>query len=456
VLPFEYTQYEGYKPLREYTDQSFPFKGAQVHVFCYNIDNDFDQPAMPAGEQDHLTSLLAATLQHAMFQGDRGLHPFNRRRETEFSSAADLVTAYAKRCAPFIERSETARVQHAAAQAFLTVVTEALPSGDIHTATSLLSEVYSTRDGELAVEWMGPELVKATVAVQSVIIQQLCTALSPGNPEEFYFALLDRFPSGTDPLEVHQGVFFVIFRIAMEERVAARGSLQDGLLPRMSTSQVSDLASSVFVLAFLFISADESMAMFVLDSGCEMGISDARLHKLRAKLNNFRYNRLDQSVLHSMKSSFKSLFKGGERDEEKHLLLTDSIRDCDCALAIDPNDIDAMFCKAFALRSLPDVAGPTNRLQEAATLYAQYLEIAEPDDRQRAPVHYHCGLLLLLAAVIANKEEISQSLLRRVRSHYKKGLEAEDARLPFFEPVACQSKGMLGTMLTAYRVSHRT
>ena len=33
VLPFECTQYEGYQPLREHKDQSFPFKGAQVHVF---------------------------------------------------------------------------------------------------------------------------------------------------------------------------------------------------------------------------------------------------------------------------------------------------------------------------------------------------------------------------------------------------------------------------------------
>ena len=33
VLPFECTQYEGYQPLREFKDQSFPFDGAQVHVF---------------------------------------------------------------------------------------------------------------------------------------------------------------------------------------------------------------------------------------------------------------------------------------------------------------------------------------------------------------------------------------------------------------------------------------
>jgi hypothetical protein len=286
-----------------------------------------------------------------------------------------------------------------------------------------------------------------------VIVEQLCTALDPGNPEGLLHAILDACPDDTGPLEVHIGVVGAIFDLAVEERVAARGSLEDGILPRMSTSQVSDLASSVFVLANLVTSVDESMAMRVLDSGCEMGISDARLHKLRAKLNDFRYNRLDRSMLHSMKSSLKTLFMSAERDEEKTLLLTNNLRDCDCALAIDPNDTDAMFHKAFALRSFPDV-GPS-RLQEAATLYEQYLEIAEPDDRHRAQAHYHCGLLLLSAVAIA-KEEMLQPLLRRARSHYKKGLEAEDARLPFFEPVTCQSKGVLGMMLTAYRGKHPT
>jgi hypothetical protein len=109
-----------------------------------------------------------------------------------------------------------------------------------------------------------------------------------------------------------------------------------------------------------------------------MGIDDVRIYKLRIIMVGF------------LSLQAENLFAEKEGDESTlHSRYLDTmLADSNTILQRNPSDLDALYTKAFALRSKPF---QTQRFRLARDTYDEYLKLAEKDDRHRPAANYHAG-----------------------------------------------------------------
>ncbi len=331
--------------------------------------------------------------------------------------------------APHLASSATARSLKLALTAFEDAEAELLTGEpDFARILDLLNTVYSTNDGELVVSWREETSHIALTTVMTCLMSCLSYACFPGQPpEEVMARLLPAYDN--DVFEV----FEALLAIGVRDRVAASAGMHGNvwLAQKLPPEALERLTASIFVFANMILTEAGSETLDLLDAACDMGISDARLYRLRAALNNFALSRLDQSK---------------PEDKAKLRRLVDLIvEDCDRVLTKAPDAADAIFCKAFALRTGPDRA----KLPLAITAYERFLSLVEKDDRFRPAAHYHIGFLYVVVSMGSDGAftQPSAAALEKARREYMRGLEAESVRLPIFLPTAAESKDFLSMIL---------
>ena len=225
---------------------------------------------------------------------------------------------------------------------------------------------------------------------------------------------------------------------AAEKKTPSKGSSSNSNSKGMSGFDRELLATCLFVHSSILVSDSIEAPLGVIDAAFKMGVSDWRLHRLRAQLNCFTLNRMDE--------------KAAPKAEQMNC--TDSIiTDCDFVSRVAPPDtsgeLTATFTKAFALRNHPD----GSKRHAAIGQYQRYLDLAEKDDRHRAAAHFHLGLSLMLVSCRMATEIDRDAVTAAAREEYQKGVAAEEARLPFFLPPGQQSKQALCMLLAATKAS---
>lgn len=298
---------------------------------------------------------------------------------------------------------------------------------DIPGAAAALAAAFSVADGSLACDWTPTRIAVASGIASHHAYDRLTRAcLSPAAA-----AAALHGPNVPDSPEALDAAVDVLLTLAASTRVGEPSRVRsDGvwLAPRLSPADATRLASSLLVLAHVRSMTDDmSAAGAVLDAALQSGLNDSRLFCMRSQLRGF---------------SFNQLAAAGAGDGELAACAAAMEADADAALKLDPNNLEALFSKGFALRSTPGLAD----LVSCITVYERYLAAAERDDRQRPAAHFHLGL----ARVVSNfksgthtaDQPVPQKVLNAARTDYENGVAAETARLPFFDAQAAKSKGL--------------
>lgn len=449
VFPFEPTLYDGYTPKREYKDDSFPYQNARVHVFRYPQGARSPQSNVTASAERHLEARMASMIHSVPAQRANGQSPSSARQKGT-PAPHDLTVAALER---YANTSATARRLLDAAELFA-VAKEMM---DFYTSrgafpdlpgafglTMLLNGSFSVRDGELTVEMSIQSLQLAVLSAKAAIVVILAGSVAPLS--EVLEALHE--DDITSDIIADDHTFFGFLDTCREMQLAADGRMADGvwIAPYMTREQAGDLASALHVLASLLMLLGafdvEVMPLthYVLDCAIGMGLRDTRLHALRANVHAYAFNHVseDDAAL-------------------GHTILEAVLADAQAVLDTQPNDPGALFSKSFALRSDvhgEDSASDAKRAKEAIQTYQRYLEVVESDDRHRATVHYHIGMLHLFVAGAQRDHLQDPAAANEARAlavaQYQRGLEAETERLPLFRPTGpVTSKEMLSILSAA-------
>ena len=227
---------------------------------------------------------------------------------------------------------------------------------------------------------------------------------------------------------------------AAEKKTSSKGSSSssNSNSKGMSGFDKELLATCLFVHSSILISDSIETPLGVIDAAFKMGISDWRLHRLRAQLNCFTLNRMDENAA----------------PKAERINCTDNIiADCDFVIRVAPpessGELTTTFTKAYVLRNHPN----DSKRYEAIGQYQRYLDLAEKDDRHHAAAHFHLGLSLMLVFRRMATEVDRGAVKAAAREEYQKGVAAEEARLPFFLPPGQQSKQALCMLLAGTKAS---
>ena len=182
------------------------------------------------------------------------------------------------------------------------------------------------------------------------------------------------------------------------------------------------------ILAFSLIRPDEDANIDLLNDVCEGELKDPQLLLLRAQLNFFAFNRLDEKGDHA-----------GSR-----VCIESVISDCSFALEHDPRNLTALYTRASALRNHPD-----KRWMEALSAYEEFVSLADKDDRFLPAALYNVGFCALVATSTSTRMVISSATrdVKKAQKALQEGISAEKRRLTFFGLKGQQSKQLLLMML---------
>ena len=424
---------------------SLGFRDDEDMVTCINTVFDGN---VTASAERHLEARMASMIHSVPAQRANGQSPSSARQKGT-PPPHDLTVAALER---YANTSATARRLLDAAEFFAAAkemldfytsrgrgaVPDLLGAGGL---TMLLNGSFSVRDGELTVDLPIQSLELAVLSAKATIVVILARSVAPLS--EVLEAL--REDDIASDIITDDQTFFGFLDTCREMQLAADGRMADGdwIAPYMTRKQAGDLASALHVLASLLmlVSALDvevlPLTHYVLDCAIGMGLRDMRLHALRANVHAYAFNHV------------------GEEDAALgHTILEAMLADAQAVLDTQPNDPGALFSKGFALRSDmygEDSASDAKRAKEAIQTYQRYLEVVESDDRMRATVHYHIGMLLLfLADALRDHDPAAANEGRALAlAQYQRGLEAETERLPLFRPTGPVTSKELLSILSA-------
>jgi ribosomal protein L40E len=465
VIPFDATEYVGYTPRRAFLDESFPHDDARMHILQRSnaqrklttaTDNTWYD--MLSSKERHIAGRLASTIHSAPFRSS-ALTPQTGRRVVRNC----LVS--------FAEKSETARSLLVAERAFDEVYRllsnyTSLSHQDSATAwrvVALLDKAYSVRDGELLASWPSAAALQSAMNC-AISICGHCFAEVYQDAE-----LAKKCFEGQLSLET---LLLAVNKPRAEEAAA-----------NLTQVQGDRLCSSMYVLSCLLMHCeleeqvshvDESsmsisppgpeaantarapacmdLCLFLLARVVSMKIANARIYRRIGCIHAFRVNLLCS--------------ERGDSDSERKLqtepalkeTLTILLATCELLLHADPNDLQALHLKAFALRSFtPSWTGGAlspqcaERLGQAIALHERYLSLAQPDDRFRPDAHYSVGALKLAARLGSAEPSARERVILSALGDYSRGLEAEGSQLPCLPPRGpVDAKELLATVRAAY------
>jgi len=255
-------------------------------------------------------------------------------------------------------------------------------------------------------------------------------------------------------------------------KLASEGRILEGVwcatCTMMSSEAKEDLVSCMFAHASLqmmlvTLTSDLTKIVSMLNYVVAMGIDDVRIYKLRINMVGF------------LSLQAENLFAEKEGDESTlHSRYLDTmLADSNAILQRNPSDLDALYTKAFALRSKPF---QTQRFRLARDTYDEFLKLAEKDDRHRPAANYHAGATSCVIHIENPTSQVEMPIDNGSRKkfngqqkkiqgqqkpmndkdsnlslkYYNQGLQAELLRLPFFSPVGpIDSKEMLALYCAA-------
>ena len=419
VLPFDPSDFPGYEPRRAYRDGSFPFEGARTHILRVSRESAVGE----APSERSVMSRLSSFFIDKLAWGGRG------HRHTVVSKTIESLDAD-------VYRSATARSLRDAAFEFQRVdeLLADLPAdGPFYSArfasycltvTGHLERVYSTRHGELVAHWDAPGGNINSTGGRKLLTALLCARMTT-------LVHLD----GTEP-PLTRAEIAAVSDACTDGRQFSR-VLSDAIFVSGRSCDVqlgTQLASAILAVVNLERSLQElDVARHLLDAACRV-LNDPRLYMARALLNA-HLNSLDPADI-------------SER------LQAAILEDCNAVLEQVPNDPEALYTGAYALRS------SRKTFAAAVMAYDKYIDLVEPSDRQLPSAYYHAGLMHIMSACVTmpavseNSSPLDGPIgeaHETARRYYDAGLRAEAARLTFFGPETTDSKRLLGVLTMAKR-----
>jgi hypothetical protein len=467
VIPFNVTEYAGYTPRRAFSDESFPHADARVHILqrCHAQQRQTTASSATGyerlGSKDrHLGGRLASAIHSA---------PFRCRALSPQSGRGVIPNCLAS----FAAKSATARSLLVAEQTFDEVFNyisklSSLDYADNAVAkrvVALLNKAYSVRDGELLASWPNDDVFNFALSCAlstcgkcfaEVNQDAELAAASIGGKlslEDLLLAVTKPRVNSAGHLTQAQGDLlcssaYVLSCLLMHCERKDPVSCVDGNSMQSSPRPGREAAGTAWAAVFMV----ESLVMLSLP--IKLKIADARIYRRIACIFAFRVNILgdDQE-------------RKPETEQALREILAALLAICEHLLNIDPNDIQSMHLKAFALRSYPLTGGVPSpldmaRFEQAIALHEQYLALAEPDDRFRADAHYSIGALQLMlglrSAEASTKIGAVDAVVLSALKHYHRGLEAERSQLPCIPPRGpVDAKELLANVRAAYPTARR-
>ena len=250
---------------------------------------------------------------------------------------------------------------------------------------------------------------------------------------------------------------------AAKFKLASEGRIIEGVwcatCTMMSSEAKEDLASCMFAHAYLqmmsvTLTSDFSLKTIILTQIVSMlnyvvamGIDDVRIYHLRINAVGF---------LCSQANSLSA-----EKEEDKSTVcsryLETMLADSSTILQRNPSDLAALYIKAFVLAA----SAQTQQLRLARDTYDEYLKLAEKDDLYRPSAYYQAGIISCAIHIPKPTSQVEMPINNGSRKkfngqqkkfqgqqkpmndkdsnliwkYYNQGLQAELARLPFFDPV---------------------
>jgi hypothetical protein len=464
VAPFPAEAYAGYSPRREYIDQTFPCNEPRVHFFRRKkfLSNSTLSPRNLENRSNsaerHMGARLASVIHNNAYP-KQGLSPQTGQR---------IPTSC---LAKFADSSATARslliAEHAFAQLYALILSAGMQGPDetreislplARRVVDLLDQAYSVRDGELLAEWasMDSDALKfafdcAITIARRCLVEAGVTLCSFKKASWADLLQTDADFGMTEAAtwadqQARAGLFSVECLLDLIECI----NLNTNRTSNMLKDEIDGLAPSLFAVANLlqhikytdsFASIDLPLEM--LSSAINFGIHDARFYRRRATLLSFRLNQVEAS------SSASGL---GEATRAMEDLVCRILADCESALQMNPEDSEAIYIKAFAMRSVTtsDSNKAATQYLQAIKLYELYLKLVEPDDRCAPTAYYTIGFLKLCVKG-KSLAQPNPGSIRKILVYYNQGLEAESRQLPCLPPrTSHPAKEILATLKAAF------
>lgn len=395
VLPFNINDFDGYKPRRAYSDESFPFENARIHILRRR-ESSFPGD-VPSERSPH--SRLASFIIDRVAWGPLPTHIHVSADESIESlapfSSSSIVARRLWECAvTYKQVLVLLSFDHQENMDFVSLLEHSAKVSD------MLYGIFLTDDGELVVNWAKNEtaLSMAILCSRLAILSIMLPWLSEDDAEAL-------------GLSVDDATTF------MRNAKNLYGQVRNSLEP---INEIK-LAKAIFVAVNMGRYENRESDTMLVDVWLSVLPKDPWLYHCRASIN---VNVLADQV--------------NEKNEHLRFRVID---DCYKVLDLIDNDKSSnlyrrtIYMLAFAFRT-----EERKSMLLSASLYDQYIELADKTDRQLPAAHYHAGVLKL---IVGHDQSDAQASFDRARFHYQQGLAAEKERLPFFGPVVVDTKPML-------------
>lgn len=433
VLPFNFSLYPGYKPRREINGESFPYQDARVYILTELAEDA--QPDEPNALRHERTKLMQMFLSNLFGRGDNTTPVMIQNEETLLMTRERLESLPRSATVTALLRAMDSfelAMEHLQALEVIGDNTER----DARIFVSQLSHTLSIEEGYLVVRYSEEKSLRATAVAMTVLILDL--AASVGLDGEEVDALYGHETG--DPLDG-------LIERAVSELVAAPQNHGHNVI-------LLTLANTILVVAHQLSVMKPSFALDLLYAAQAMGFMDVRHFLFRAQLSCFKLNALTDELTEltlQPKGKRKAIL-----DLHKSIIavIDAVVSDCDWVLGQQPDNCNALYTKASALRYHP----LTEERKRCIPLFERYLQVAQPDARQRPSAHFHAGLQQLMGDIADDCQPYSftgegappqpqPADVERARKHFVDGMAAEERRLPVFAPCNVTSREDLSAML---------